>query len=46
MGTKYAWVRRTHLVTRVAQPICVLYLRSKTQEVMVRFTPVEMIVRL
>lgn len=36
----------SEMVERVAQPICVLYLRGKTQEVMVWFTPVEMIVRL
>lgn len=36
----------SEMVKRVAQPTCVPYLRGKTQEVMVRFTPVEMIVRL
>lgn len=34
------------MVKRVAQPTCVPYLRGKTQEVMVRFTPVETIARL
>lgn len=34
------------MVERVAQPTCVLYLRGKTQEVMVWFTPVGMIARL
>lgn len=36
----------SEMVKRVAQPTCVPYLRGKTQEVMVRFIPVEMIVRL
>lgn len=36
----------SEMVKRVAQPTCVPYLRGKTQEVMVWFTPVEMIVRL
>lgn len=36
----------SEMVERVAQPTCVLYLHGKTQEVMVRFTPVETIARL
>lgn len=36
----------SEMVERVAQPTCVLYLHGKTQEVMVWFTPVEMIARL